>query len=97
MWTLWTIIAAGAAFAVGWLIKKYSLADFIRNIIANYDKFEPAITKVVDLIVDSMRPDEDGGVTLTPEEITAIKEALKELLALFGVEVPFIASLHSKL
>ena len=88
----WLYIAIAMVIAGGgtWLITKYNAHEYIKKFIGNFDKFNPAVTKLIRTVVDSFRPDpETGDVVLTNDEVNAIKAAFTELLALFGVSTPF--------
>lgn len=86
---LWIAIAMVIAGGGTWLITHFSLDVHVKEFIKNFDKFDPAVRKIITTIIDSLRSDADGTVTLTTDEINAIKTAIAELLALFGVITPF--------
>lgn len=85
---IWTIIAMAIAGGVTYLITKYGLSGKIGELAGKVEEIQKAVLALYGAIMTAMKPDADGSVRLTPEEVTVIKNALKDLLAIFGINLP---------
>jgi HSP90 family molecular chaperone len=85
---LWSIVALVIAAGVSFLIGKFGLGGKILGLFGVADKVKVAIEKLYTTISDAFKPEPDGSVKLTADEVTAIKVALKELLVLFKIDLP---------
>lgn len=85
---MWTIIAMALAGGATYLIAKYGLSSKIAELIAKIDIIKPLVENLMKEITDSFRPEDDGSVKLTADEVLRIKAALQKLLDLFGITLP---------
>lgn len=86
---LWYPIAVFLSAIVTYLIAKFKLGDKIGSGAVKVDEVKNALMAFATVFIGAFKPDADGTVTLTAEEVTAIKEAMKNLFALFGIPFPF--------
>ena len=85
---LWVIIAMAVAGGVTFLITKYGLSGKIGELTGKADAIQVAVMDVYVALSSAMKPDADGSVRLTADEVTAIKVAVGKLLAIFGITLP---------
>lgn len=85
---IWTVVAMAIAGGATYLITRYGLSGKIGDLAGKIDVIQKAVLGLYGAIMVALKPDDDGAVRLTTEEVTAIKEALKVLLAIFGVTLP---------
>ena len=85
---LWVIIAMAIAGGITFLITKYGLSGKIGDLVGQVDVIQKAAMELYGVLIASLKADDDGVVRLTADEVTAIKNALAKLLALFGINLP---------
>lgn len=88
---LWTVIAMAVAGGATYLIARLGLSGKIGRYVERIEDIEKSVTALALVTLAAFKPDEDGLVRLTEDEITRIKDAIANLLDLFGIELPFEA------
>ena len=86
---IWSMIAVGLSLVGGFLIKKFELGSWITSFFSKANEIKDAISNLYDVLSDSVHEDSDGGVNLTAEEWTAFKNAIDEVLVIFGEALPW--------
>lgn len=85
---LWTAVGMLVAGVVTYLVAKLGLSGKIGDLTGKIDAFKLAFAEFVSVLTSSFKPDDDGTVRLTTEEVLSIKVALQKILDLFGVTIP---------
>ena len=86
---IWMYITMGLSLVGGFLIKKFELGSWITSFFSKANEIKDAISNLYDVISDSVHEDSEGGVNRTADEWTAVKNAIDEILVIFGEALPW--------
>ena len=85
---LWTVIAMAVAGGLTYLISRLGVSGKIGEYVDLIEGVKKDIEALAVVVLGAFKPDDDGQVRLTPDEVTAIKDAIANLLARFGIDLP---------
>lgn len=85
---MWTIGALVIGALITFLIAKFGYGKKIGEWAGLVDEVGTAAGDMMDVVTDSFKPDADGAVRLTGEEVANIYDAIDDLLELVGLDLP---------
>jgi len=83
---LWPVLAIAISALSTYIIAKYKLSGKITDLGDEVDELGSEIIDVYNVITNALKPDEDGIVRLTTEEVEAIKEEIDDIIGVIKDE-----------
>jgi len=85
---LWTGIAVVLAGGLTYLIAHFGASGKIGKYTDLIEGIKNDILALATVTLAAFKPDDDGEVRITPDEVTSIKDAIANLLERFGINLP---------